>query len=319
MGKSRQEWNDEVESRIPPKSRIVERNRSITAQYAAWYLGNPELFKWAGMAAFASSQVGLAIAVAELMNPPGSISSAGTAKDETSFPDPGRLLGQAAGALLYIPSLMYSFAAGQFLLRDLEEIRRGNNGIFYDIGWAHAAFLEGGIGEIERNIVSGEEEYLLGGFRMIEEGRRLLASGSREALPGMLIWEGNVRLLRHEQLMTLQPVFNALSLQGRVIASLGSELDFPEPAEGVPAVKPSFSTHAGYLETITGWKSVSDPDHRWAWIEESVLPSWEKLDKSFAEGTPLKKRLEAFAAQEPAMVHYVAAFARRLFGTSGSA
>jgi hypothetical protein len=317
-GKSRQEWNDCMESRTPRKSRIVERNRAITAQYALWYLGNPELFKWAGMAAFASRQVGLALAVSELMHMPGSFSTSGTAADENYFADPGKLLRQAAGALLYLPSLMHSFAARQLLLQDLDEIRQGNNNIFYDIAWAHAAFLEGGIDEIERNIEPGEEEYMLLGFRMIAEGNRKLSEGSGREEACSLIHEGNIQLFRHEQLRTLQPVFDALSPQGKMIVSFGSELDFPDLPEGAPGTKPSFSTHAGYFETLFGRKSVADPGDRWQWIEENVLPAWEKLDRSYGEGTPLKRQLEAFAAREPAMEHHLALFARKIFGLEGS-
>ncbi|NTW57515.1 MAG: hypothetical protein HGB20_10840 [Chlorobiaceae bacterium] len=320
MARNRQYWIDEVEARIPHEKHIVERNRAITARYATWYLEHPELFKWAGMAAFASRQVGLALAAAELMIVPGRFRSSGAKESgRTGASDPGELLRQAAGALLYLPSLMHSFAADRLLfLRDLDKIRHGNNGIFFDIGWAHAAFLEGGIGEVERNIEPGEEEYMLRGFRMIDEGRRLLANGSREVVPSTLIREGNELLLRHEQLRTLQPVFDSLTLQGRVLASFGSELDFPEPAEGLPAMKPSFSTHVGYLETFVGWRSVADPGHRWKWIEESVLPAWERLDNSFGEGSPLKRQLESYAALEPALEHQVTAFARKLFGFEAS-
>jgi hypothetical protein len=318
MGKSRQEWNDFVESRTPRKNLIVDRNRAITAQYALWYLGNPELFKWAGMAAFASRQVGLALAVSELMHAPGSFSASGTETGENIFTDPGNLLRQAAGALLYLPSLMHSFAARQLLLQDLDEVRRGNNGIFYDIAWAHAAFLEGGIDEIERNIEPGEEEYMLRGFRMIAEGSRKLSEDSGMEEARHLIREGNVLLLRHEQLRTLQPVFDALSPQGKMVVSFGSELDFPDLPDGAPGSKPSFSIHAGYIETLFGRKSITNSGDRWQWIEESVLPAWEKLDLTFGEGTPLKRRLEAFAASEPAIEHHVTAFARKILGMAGS-
>lgn len=313
MAKSRQEWIDEVESRIPPKNNIVERNRAITAQYASWYLRKPELFKWAGMAAFASRQVGLALAVAELMHGPGSLISAVRSDDDGPAADAGKLLRQAVGALLSVPSIMHSLAARQLLLSDLDEIRHGNNSIYYDIAWAHAAYLEEGIVGIEQNCVPEEKEYMLGGFRLIDRGDRMLREGSNEEEARKAVREGNVLLLRHEQIRTLQPIFDAISPFGKIVVSFGSELDFPEPG-----AKPSFSTHAGYLETLFGWKSVTDSSCRWQWIEESVLPSWERLDSSFTISSPMKRELEAFAALEPALVHHVAAFARKLFGMTVS-
>ncbi|NTU97606.1 MAG: hypothetical protein HGA62_07330 [Chlorobiaceae bacterium] len=313
MGKSRQEWIDEVESRIPRKNNIVERNRAVTAQYASWYLQKPELFKWAGMAAFASRQVGLALAVAELMHGPGMFIAADTPEEVATPEDAGKFFRKGALALLSVPSIMHSFAAGQLLLSDLDEIRRGNNSIYYDIAWAHAAYLEDGIIGIEQNCGPEETEFMLGGFRLIDQGARMLREGRGEEEARKNIREGNVLLLRHEQIRTLQPIFDAISPFGKIVVSFGSELDFPEPG-----AKPSFSTHAGYLETLLGWKSVTDSSCRWKWIEESVLPSWEKLDSSFAVSSPMKRELDALAALEPALVHHVAAFARKLFGMPDS-
>ncbi len=314
MGRTKQEWLEEVESHIPPKNRIVDRNRAITAQYASWYLQKPDLFKWAGMAAFASRQVGLALAVAELMHTPGGFSQPVESREEGFSLDPGKLFRQAVNTLLYIPSMMHSFAARQLLLADLDEIRRGNNGIFYDIAWAHAAYLEEGIAGIERNCGPEEEEYMLEGFRRIDQGSRILLETGGEEEARNMIREGNILLLKHEQIRTLQPIFDAISPIGKIVVSFGSELDFPEPAS-----KPSFSTHAGYLETLTGAKSVTDPVHRWKWIEEQVLPSWEKADCSFRELSTIGKHLESFAALEPAMMHHVTTFARRLLDIPGIA
>jgi hypothetical protein len=314
MSRLKEEWIEVLESGLPPKERIVERNVAITAQYAVWYLQKPQLFKWSGMAAFASRQVGIALAFSELMHAPDQIVIQEETRDEGFSFDPGRLFRSAFNSLLSVPSFMHSVAARQLFLSDLDEIRRGNNSIFADIAWAHAAYLECGIAEIEKNCGDAEAEYMLQGFRMIDEGARLLNNDPKDEEAHRLIREGNVLLLRHEQIHTLQPVFDAISQQGRIVVSFGSELDFSGAVENVKA---SFSSFSGYFETLTGTRSVTDREHRWQWIEKDVLPAWEKVDCTYCEGSGLKKQLEAFAAGESAMMHQVKEYAANLFRIPG--
>jgi hypothetical protein len=315
MNRSREEWIGELESGLPPKERIVERNTAITAHYARWYLQKPELFKWSGMAAFASRQVGIALAFSELMHAPDQIMIEEETPDTGFSFDPGRLFRSAVNSLLSIPSFMHSVASRQLFLSDLDEIRRGNNSIFADIAWAHAAYLECGISEIEKNCGDGEGAYMLQGFRMIDEGSRRLSNEPNDEEARRMIREGNVLLLRHEQINTLQPVFDAISQQGRVVVSFGSELDF---SGALPNVKASFSSFSGYFETLSGIKSVTDREHRWQWIEKDVLPAWERVDCTYCEGSGLKKQLELFVAGESALMHQVRQYAANLFRIPGT-
>jgi hypothetical protein len=313
MSRLKEEWIEQLESGLPPKERIVERNAAITAQYAAWYLQKPELFKWAGMAAFASRQVGVALAFSEMIHEPDQLVIQEEGQDESFSFDPGRLFRSALNNFFSVPSFLLSVGAQQLFLADLDEIRRGNNDIFSDIAWAHAAYLELGIGEIEKNCVGEKDEYMLTGFRMIDEGLRMLEQRGNQEEARRMIWDGNVLLLRHEQLNTLQPVFDAISQQGRIVISFGSELDFSGAVENVKA---SFSSFSGYFETLSGVKSVTDRDHRWQWIEKDVLPAWERVDCTYSEGSGLKKQLEAFAAGELTMMHQVKQYAANLFHIS---
>src|SRR5712692_10230726 len=59
-------WKARAQARLPPIGDVVERNLAITAAYAGWYLRGHTLFKWAGMAAFASHHVGMAFRSAAL-------------------------------------------------------------------------------------------------------------------------------------------------------------------------------------------------------------------------------------------------------------
>ncbi|WP_076791090.1 hypothetical protein [Chlorobium sp. KB01] len=290
MARSKEEWIELLEHRLPPLDRIADRNRAITAHYARWYLEKPELFKWSGMAAFASRQVGVALGVCELLHAPEHRESTDEQQGGLSSFDAGKLLQNSLNNLLFIPSFMHSVAAQQFFLADLDQLRLGNNNIFADIGWAHALFLESGFGAVEKCCGPKEQEFLFEGFRRIDEGNQLIGRGVDEERARALIWEGNVLLLRHEQISTLQPIFDAISQQGRILISFGSELDFSG------GVRASFSTYSGYFETLTGMKSVTDSRHRWQWIEHDVLPAWKRMECTFCEGSPLKRELEVFAA-----------------------
>ena len=315
MSRSRAEWIRQLETVLPLKERIVDRNRAITAQYADWYLQKPAYFKWAGMAAFASRQVGIALAFSELMHAPEKMVLHDETPDEGFSLDPGRLFRSAVNNLFSVPSFMHSVAARQLFLADLDQICRGNNNIYSDIAWAHAAYLESGIGEIEKNCGGEEDAFMLAGFRMIDEGSRMLENSGNEKDARSMIWDGNVLLLRHEQINTLQPVFDAISPQGRIVVSFGSELDFSGAVENIKA---SFSSFSGYFETLTGIRSVTDREHRWQWIEKDVLPAWERVDCTYGEGSDLKKQLESFVRGESAMIHQVTQYASNLFRIPGT-
>jgi len=296
---------------------IVESNLAITAKYAAWYLQKPELFKWSGMASFASRQVGLALAFSELLHAPAEISTHPSEPQKGFSLDPGWLFRSALNAIVSVPSFLHSLAARQLFLSDLDEIRRGNNAIFFDIGWAHALYLESGLEEIEKNCGEQEEEYMLQGFRLIDEGSRILAQGSHQEEAREKIWEGNILLLRHEQITTLQPIFDAITPQGRILVSFGSELDFSGGAGDAQQAKASFSTFSGYFETLAGLRTITDVRHRWNWIEKEVLPAWKRVEASYGADSLLHQQLESFAARKPALIHQVTQFASKLYSIPG--
>jgi hypothetical protein len=305
--RSKEDWVMLLEQELPSKESIVDRNRTITARYARWYLDNPEMFKWAGMAAFASRQVGVALAICELMHSPDHLMAVDIASLDNWF-------SQAAGVLMSAPLMLHRMASEQMLLKDLDEIRRGNNSIFRDIAWAHAAYLHGGLQEIENNAGSAEHELMIEGFRLIDQGMGMLRHrDADQAEAEEMIWSGNILLLRHEQIMTLQPVFDAISPFGRVIVSFGSELNFSGVFPPDSRYLASFSTHFGYLQTVAGISSVTDSGHRWQWIEENVLPLWRRLDSGSAGYSGLKQQLQSMAAGEQDQLQKVSSVAGGFF------
>jgi hypothetical protein len=281
MMSTKGDWLQLVESGLPPEERYSERNRAITARYAAWYLQRPELFKWAGMASFASRQVGVAIVMAEMMAAP-----------------------ERMGAENLLAGL-HRFAAQQFMMQDLDEIRKGNNNIFRDIAWAHAAYIGGGLAEVESCAVGTDRDLLLKGFEMIDRGMEMLRRNVDAEVGTRLVWEGNIALLRHEQTTVLQPVFDTLSPGGRIVASFGSELDFSCDLPADPKFQASFPSHFGYLETLAGLKSIADPVLRWQWVEARVLPAWMAADQAMRDGSASMGQLLSMAAGEPGLLHRI--------------
>ncbi|NTU57755.1 MAG: hypothetical protein HGB00_02375 [Chlorobiaceae bacterium] len=284
MLRTKEDWQQYVESGMPPPERYSGRNRAITAKYAGWYLSYPEIFKWSGMASFASRQVGVAIVLVEMLAAP----------DRMGAENP------LAG--------LHRFASQQFMQQDLEEIRKGNNKIFRDIAWAHAAYIEGGLAEIEACADEADRRLLLDGFSAIDRGAGLLRTNPDSEEGRRLVWEGNIALLRHEQTEVLQPVFDMLTSGGRIIASFGSELDFSCSLSPDPKFLASFSSHYGYLETLAGLKCIADPVDRWQWVESCVIPAWMAADQANSEGSSGKEQLVSMAAGEQGLLHKISSF-----------
>ncbi len=307
------EWRAALENKLPPESDIVVRNIAITAQYASWYLEKPHLFKWAGMAAFASRQVGFALVLFDLMHAP-SLKQLSNERHPSGFQ---ALMESLLGSPVYFVSLMHTFAAERMFMADFDAVRKGNNSIYSDIAWAHAAYLHEGIAGVEGNCGESDEEYMLRGFRSIDEGAKLLAVDSGSAVARELIREGNILLLRHEQINTLQPVFDAVSPAGKVMVSFGSELDFSCGNPEFLSRKASFAGFAGYFETLTGMRSITSTSDRWEWIQQEVLPAWEQTDLSCREGSVVHRSFASMAAGEGDFLRTAAMSVSKLYRTAG--
>ncbi|NTW01419.1 MAG: hypothetical protein HGA19_08925 [Oscillochloris sp.] len=310
---TREAWQTQLEQRLPPLSALVARNRAITAFYARWYLQEPWLFKWSGMAAFASDQVGIALALMEILQAPHDmLAKDGPLSQSMNLFDLGRsLYGQALSIALAIPLALHDATTRQLLLTDLDLIKQGNDAIFADIGWAHAAYIAGGIKEIEANVRDGEQESLLAGFRMIDEGAHRLAKTADDQDGVTLIAQGNIALLRHEQMNTLPCYFDRMTNLGRSLASVGAWLDF----EGTPkwGGQPWFGGHAGPWSLLSGGKSVTNPTDRWNWIECDVLPKWAQVDAAYHEGCAMHCRLVSLANESPTMLRQAVGVLRPVY------
>ena len=104
---SYKDWKALARKRLECESCVFKRNQSITEQYAKAYLRHSALFKWAGMAAFASHHIRLALR-------PFALSRGGGG----SLPD------KSTG------------------LRNVSFLKATNDAIYEDIYWAHLATME---------------------------------------------------------------------------------------------------------------------------------------------------------------------------------
>lgn len=253
----RQRYQEEAAQGLPAEQYVLQRNGGITAVYAKLYLEHPEWFKWAGMAAFASARVGLALLPYEL-----------------EFIN-GRLVGKGP---IHGP-----------LMQELDLLRTTNNRVFADIAWAHFAYSspDGGIAAVEAGCADlPDHERLLGGFRAIDEGRRLMESSPDQSAKGSsLIWEGNKLLLQQEQFVIVQPAFTAFDTPFDVFLTVGTMLVFnSDNLNLLTHNKTKFSLYMWTYGLPHLLKTFSLPnirryDQRWLWIERRALKVWERLDR----------------------------------------
>ncbi|MDA0170913.1 hypothetical protein OJ998_17555 [Solirubrobacter taibaiensis] len=233
------------------------RNLEISSRYAWLYTFLPAYFKWAGMAAFASHHVRLALFPFRLDT------------DRTGYVDIPRSLRRQRA----------------LLLADVNTIRETNNAIFDDIFWAHLAYgtAESGI-ECLRELLAGDPHYTraLAGFEAIDQGRRALEDGTASAATAMgLIWRGNIELLEHEQRVLVQPNLDRLSCAFARLFSIGSALSFE--VRGMRDEASYFTSF--YLYSLTrgirrpqAWPRITRYEDRWRWIETSIVPRFQRFD-----------------------------------------
>ncbi len=254
-------WQSQARRMLTDEACAFHRNVEISSRYAELYRRLPACFKWAGMAAFASHHVRLALFPLRLD------------ADRNGYVD-----------------LAHSLARRRsLLLGDVNTIRETNNGIFDDIFWVHLAYVTEGIAHL-RSLLQGDPHYapVLAGFETIDRGRRVLehegASPEARRTAEDLVWAGNVQLLEHEQRALVQPHFDLLSCASARLISLGSATVFE--VRGLRHEVTYFS--AFYLTTLTrgmpdalrsrAWPRITRYDDRWRWISTSVVPRFRRFD-----------------------------------------
>jgi hypothetical protein len=255
-------WKALADGLLTDQPCVFHRNLEISSRYAWIYKLLPECFKWAGMAAFASHHVRLALFPFRLD------------ADRTGYVDIPHSLGRQK-ALLTV---------------DVDTIRATNNAIFNDIFWVHLAYgtAEDGIGRL-RALLGPDLHYaaVLAGFEAIDRGRRVLedptASPQARRAADALIWQGNVQILEHEQRALVQPNFDRLTCPFARLLSIGSALSFEvrgvrqEVAYFTSFYVSSFGRGIPQALRAQAWPRITRFDDRWRWIVTSIVPRFRRL------------------------------------------
>jgi hypothetical protein len=270
------EWKALADGFLTQESCAFHRNVEISARYTWLYKLMPTCFKWAGMAAIASHHVRLALF-------------------------PLRLDADRTGYVNIPHSLV---RRRMLLMDDVHVIRATNNAIFGDIFWAHLAYVsaEDGIERL-RALIQPERRYapVLSGFEAIDRGRRVLEDSAASAQARLtacdLIWEGNVRLLEHEQRALVQPNFDRLSCAFARLISIGSATRFEvhgmrhEASLFTSFYFASLTRGVGRVQGGYTWPRISRFDDRWAWLVASVVPRFRRFDDDMRLIEPSLRRI----------------------------
>ncbi|HKU37529.1 MAG TPA: hypothetical protein VJR89_05260 [Polyangiales bacterium] len=246
MGDTVAQWtsraNNGVKCGEKSKTSNVAQNMLVTKSYAEMYLSNPRVFKWAGMAAFASNSVGMGIIVGKA----------------TDLVVDGQVRSMEAQSMPY--SEAFKAPKERVNATDLDNLLiDGNKAVYRDIYWQHLVYREEGLEELLRLLKSAAPrgvDLLIQGWTEIDKGAKRYDSGA--------VWHGNESLLKYEQYYTLQPYYDKYPSTADI---LSYALISPLPNQAAP-FKWDFPTG-----------SVRDFRNRWTWISQRLLPWWKKLDE----------------------------------------
>jgi hypothetical protein len=244
----------------------VERNKKITAAYASMYLsksklGNEGVFSWAGLAAFASHEVGSGIALAR---------------------EEKRLATKQMPQLGWWNVLDFgALKAVQQKARYAEDsLAEGNLAVFKDIYWMFLAYRKGGWDEI-KGLKTGMPTPLYNAWQQIAEGDQLISDG-KEKEGRAKIKAGAHDILRYEQKDLLQKVYDeypdTLERAGDVILN---------PVPQITARKQCWS-----FRRYSPNGNLTKFDDRWEWVEQAIFEDWDYV--SHAEPGILERRLKEF-------------------------
>jgi hypothetical protein len=236
-------WHTLAEEGLPPPTAEIARNATITERYLAWYEKRPDLFKWAGMASFASRQVGIAIQM--------DAATAGTVRDLDIIRETNNLV-YADIAWAHLAYDIGGLTAVVAALDDLPEDKRAR----------YRRVREG-----FRLIDQGRTELV----RDVRRGKRLVWKGN------LMLLEHEQFETVQPQFERLSVGFSwALSLA----TSLEFRPDRHEVRWDRVSWFTWYMWTVG-LPVLLWTRSAPDIvrlTHRWFWIRSRLLPLWQRID-----------------------------------------
>jgi hypothetical protein len=225
-------------------------NLQVTSAYARMYLTKPSVFKWAGMAAFASSEVGngmqqaweLGFGTGTEMFTPAAVWVGGLVTGR------GGNVGPMMGKLLFWA------------------LSGGNRLVWADIFWQHVAYRDAGLATLSDARQANEiPQRVLEAWSLIDAGAR------KNGLDD--VWTGNALLLKYEQQEVLQRQVYDLKEMKDVWPAISP--DVPSPIPG----------HAVSFRSYVPGGNIGVFADRWKWIFDSMLPAWRVLETDEPERT----------------------------------
>lgn len=240
---------------LPPEEEVIQRNRTITTYYAQLYQNNPQLFKWAGMAAFASFHVGEKMKMWD-------------------WEDSGiKSLASTCGK------------KNRTLEDDFQIIRIINNRIFAEIGSLHLAFAQMDFQSFTALLLREKKHPLvIQAFESLNTAKELLKTESLTSATTELIWEANTKILWHEQSEVVQPMFNRLSEVFSQAMTLFASFDYKVNHHRTQKRTRSrfvlYMLFSGFSLLRKNWSipKITNLEHRWCWISNSLLTKWRSVE-----------------------------------------
>lgn len=238
---------------LPPEEDVLRRNRTITAYYAKLYQSEPNLFKWAGMASFASFHIGEKLKLWNWNKSGIKTFSETCQKKNRKIED------------------------------DVQIIRIINNRIFTEIGTLHLAFSQLDYTVFKDQLIKkNKHKIIIGAFDKLQLAKEENNSKKIEKL----VWDANVEILYHEQSLVVQPMFNKLTSTFGSAVSLIASFDYTVNHKKTNwklssrfisfMLSKGFSVTKkyGYIPVVTNFKQ------RWFWITEDLLKKWKQIEKN---------------------------------------
>lgn len=248
---------------LPLENDVIKRNRTITTYYAQLYKEEPVLYKWAGMAAFASYHIGEKLKIWNWESKKIKPFSETCKKKNKTIED------------------------------DFQVIRVINNKIFLEIGTALLAFSQLDYKVFKDQLIKNQkDELIINAFDKLNKARILLQNNISEDDVNSLVWNANTEILWHEQSKVVQPLFDKLSFifSGTMsfIASFDYRVNHQKTNWKLPSSFILFMILNGFKLLIKNGflPDVTNLEHRWFWISSDVLKKWKivEMDQEYMSG-----------------------------------
>ena len=240
---------------LPPEDQVIKRNRTITTYYAQLYKQEPQLYKWAGMAAFASFHIGEKL---QMWN----------------WEDSG------------IKTLSFTCnKKNRTIEDDFQVIRIINNRIFSEIGWVHLTFCQMDFISFKSLLLEKDKhQIIIHAFEKLNSAREQLKREGYSASVKEIIWEANTEILWHEQSEVVQPLFDKLSdiFSGAMtfFASFDYKINHHQTSPNIRSRFIFFILFHGFSLIKENWSmpKVTNLQYRWYWIFNDLLKKWKIVE-----------------------------------------